>query len=448
MMPGESSVAGTRPSLSSGNRAVKGLCCCVAACLLLALIADAWRHEPIARASGALSGDANVANGAPDLVVTSIISAQGLIGCPTTGAGLIVTIRNQGTAPAGEFLTSLSGGFTSCSPWHTTALDAGADRSFFCPAGMPGASVYTATVDVGDTVAESDETNNTLVTTVWVITLPTCTPSPTATLTPTPVPTGWLGPLTVTGYVREGITNHPLPGALVSGYVQSVRGGGGALPVVTTQPDGAYNLPTGFGLYDTDTCHITASAVGHADGQASVGALSIYAGQPVNLTLAPLVVTPTPTATPFNFLHLTVSLQGRPPAPDPTWRIPLRIRLWNDESTLLDTTEMTDTYGAVRMENLLMGTYHLMVQGPYTLSNMRENLTIGPGANLVSMGVLRTGDSNEDDIVDILDFSLFRGLFGGADPRGDFDGNGIVDIVDFSLLRLNFGRYGPVIVAP
>ncbi len=441
-MPSVSQVTGTRPSISSGSQASQRLWGWVAACLLLALIAGVWRYQPTAHASGAL------ANGAPDLVVTSIISAQGLIGCPTTSAGLIVTIHNQGTAPADEFLTTLSGGFTSCSPWHTMTLDPGADRFFFCPAAMPGASVYTATVDVEDTVAESDETNNTLVTTVWVITLPTCTPSPTATHTPTPVPTGWLGPLTVTGYVREGITDHPLPGAVVSGYVQSMRGGGGALPVVTAQPDGAYSLPTGFGLYDTDTCHITASAVGHADDQASVGALSVYAGQSVNLTLAPLVVTPTPTATPVNFLHLTVSLQGRPPAPDPTWRIPLRIRLWNDEITLLDATEMTDTYGAVRLENLSMGTYHLMVQGPYTLSNLRENLIIGPDANLVSMGVLRTGDGNEDDLVDILDFSLFRTLFGSADPRGDFDGSGIVDIVDFSLLRLNFGLYGPIIITP
>src|SRR4029077_8188641 len=68
-------------------------------------------------------------------------------------------------------------------------------------------------------------------------------------------------------------------------------------------------------------------------------------------------------------------------------------------------------------------------------------------------GVLPAGDADNNDLVDIVDFSLLRAVFGAATtcgtaasapiPCADFDANGLVDIVDFSMWRSNFGIAGP-----
>ena len=65
------------------------------------------------------------------------------------------------------------------------------------------------------------------------------------------------------------------------------------------------------------------------------------------------------------------------------------------------------------------------------------------------MGLQPAGDVNNDNLVDISDFSLLRATFGkscgdgGYDGRADFTGDCLVDISDFSLLRGNFGQAGP-----
>jgi hypothetical protein len=64
------------------------------------------------------------------------------------------------------------------------------------------------------------------------------------------------------------------------------------------------------------------------------------------------------------------------------------------------------------------------------------------------MGVQRVGDVNNDNLVDIVDFTLLRASFGlvcgdrGYDGRAEFTGDCLVDIVDFTLLRSNFGEAG------
>ena len=48
-------------------------------------------------------------------------------------------------------------------------------------------------------------------------------------------------------------------------------------------------------------------------------------------------------------------------------------------------------------------------------------------------------DLNNDLTVQLLDFSLFRAVFGTPDPDADFNGNGTVGTEDFSILRAYFG---------
>jgi hypothetical protein len=66
----------------------------------------------------------------------------------------------------------------------------------------------------------------------------------------------------------------------------------------------------------------------------------------------------------------------------------------------------------------------------------------------VEMGLMRAGDANNDNRVDVGDFSVARSTFGleignpGYDARADFNGDGTVNIADFNLLRQNFGSGG------
>ena len=67
---------------------------------------------------------------------------------------------------------------------------------------------------------------------------------------------------------------------------------------------------------------------------------------------------------------------------------------------------------------------------------------LAPGTNILDIGVLIEGDAVPDNVVNILDFSLLRVLYGSADPHADLNQDGVVDILDFSLLSENFGQMG------
>jgi hypothetical protein len=64
------------------------------------------------------------------------------------------------------------------------------------------------------------------------------------------------------------------------------------------------------------------------------------------------------------------------------------------------------------------------------------------------IGLARAGDVNNDNLVDVTDFTLLRATFGkgcadgGYDGRADFTGDCLVDITDFTLQRGNFGQSG------
>jgi hypothetical protein len=72
-----------------------------------------------------------------------------------------------------------------------------------------------------------------------------------------------------------------------------------------------------------------------------------------------------------------------------------------------------------------------------------------------SFGMLPTGASDNNDLVDIVDFSQFRSVFGQINqtcgtgnpvvsPCANYDASGPVDIVDLSLLRSNYEKSGPI----
>ncbi len=143
------------------------------------------------------AGTAGAPGALPDLIVIDMRSAQQTLNCPPVGAGVIVTIFNQGDAAAGEFATRLTsvGSETVVRP---EGLAAGQSAELYFGDVMPLSIQRTAVADVDNHVAESNEGNNVLIKTFGIYTVPTCTTTPTPTPTPTPTrPAGALPDLTV-----------------------------------------------------------------------------------------------------------------------------------------------------------------------------------------------------------------------------------------------------------
>jgi hypothetical protein len=131
--------------------------------------------------------------------------------------------------------------------------------------------------------------------------------------------------------------------------------------------------------------------------------------------------------------------------------------------------QTTDASGffTASLSGLPGGTYNWRVKGPNTTPD--TNTTPGFLANtgsvvlsdaaglsaiFVEMGLMRSGDANNDNTVSVADFNILRNTFGkiasdpGFDPRADFNRNQVVDISDFNLLRINFGSSGAPPIGP
>ena len=139
----------------------------------------------------------------------------------------------------------------------------------------------------------------------------------------------------------------------------------------------------------------------------------------------------------------SVALQGRPSPPSIQWSIPLTVTV---ASTSFAVT--TDQSGNFTISGLMPGIYNIKVKNGHTLANIRRNVTIVSGNNSVHLGTLLEGDADNNNIVNIVDFSILRSGFSpGFDPRADFNDDGVVNITDFSLLRTNFYRVGDIVVS-
>ena len=67
------------------------------------------------------------------------------------------------------------------------------------------------------------------------------------------------------------------------------------------------------------------------------------------------------------------------------------------------------------------------------VSNTDQIDTDGDG-----FGNICDADLNNDNVVNVLDFNIFRTVFLTSDPNSDFDGNGVVNVFDFNIFRQLF----------
>ncbi|MBK8027731.1 MAG: hypothetical protein IPK19_41710 [Chloroflexi bacterium] len=148
-------------------------------------------------------------------------------------------------------------------------------------------------------------------------------------------------------------------------------------------------------------------------------------------------------------LDLSVTLQGRPPAPHARWVVPLHVMIRNQTTNVLvlDTTLTTDTSGHVTITGLANGTYRVWAKHSTGLAVVQDIVVTG-GSQTLNLSVLREGDANNNNSVTIGDFSILASSFGsvsggaGFDARADFNGDSAVTVGDFSLLASNFGLVG------
>src|SRR4051812_33107520 len=77
----------------------------------------------------------------------------------------------------------------------------------------------------------------------------------------------------------------------------------------------------------------------------------------------------------------------------------------------------------------------------------QPQVTAQRGAGRVGLSPRVLGDINNDGIVDIRDYGIWRQQFGATDcgTPADLNGDCLVDIRDYGIWRQNFGQTGPTV---
>ena len=143
--------------------------------------------------------------------------------------------------------------------------------------------------------------------------------------------------------------------------------------------------------------------------------------------------------------------QGRPPQPDPLQMLPitlsLRLASGGPDNEYMGFTTDASGYFTVPVGTLPGGLYSWAAKDPIYLANGGV-FTLTGGINNIEMGLMRTGDCDDNNVDNSVDFSILRSTFGlsigqtGYDERADFDGNQVIGATDFGLLKSNFGTGG------
>jgi photosystem II stability/assembly factor-like uncharacterized protein len=150
--------------------------------------------------------------------------------------------------------------------------------------------------------------------------------------------------------------------------------------------------------------------------------------------------------------------------PDSNQMLPITLTLKSGTTEVNYPQQTTDASGFFTVSvTLPPGTYTWRVKGPLNGPGGNVNTgylarsgttTISAGVNQQEMGLQKTGDANNDNVVDILDFNLLKQAFGAPGPnppydrRADFNYDNVVDILDFNLLKQNFAQPGDPPVRP
>jgi hypothetical protein len=146
---------------------------------------------------------------------------------------------------------------------------------------------------------------------------------------------------------------------------------------------------------------------------------------------------------PYGTLQGQVTEEGRPTPPDARWEISLTVKLSRTGSVVYTRTVQTDDSGVFTITDIEPGTYSVWVKHSHTLARRVDGVAIAAGETITrDFGTLLEGDANDDNAVNVFDFSIWRLEFGTSAFRSDFNNDGVVNVFDFSLWRKNFGESG------
>ena len=132
----------------------------------------------------------------------------------------------------------------------------------------------------------------------------------------------------------------------------------------------------------------------------------------------------------------------------------LTLKLGTTEMNYPPTTTDESGHFVVSVTGLVSGTWSWRVKGPQFLANSGTLTLAGAPVTEVEMGVMRTGDANNDNIDNITDFNIQKAVFAmacgqpGYDGRADFTEDCRINISDFNLLRADFGQSGAPQITP
>src|SRR5688572_29984910 len=150
-------------------------------------------------------------------------------------------------------------------------------------------------------------------------------------------------------------------------------------------------------------------------------------------------------------LNGSVVLQGRPPAPNAQWQIPLTVDFYaegNMSTPSFTRYVTTDNSGNFTITEITPGNYKVAVKNGHTLRRVSQLETFSAGVKNLSFGTLLEGDGVDNNVVNVFDLSLLATIYGksfgeaGFDSRADFNNDGVVNIFDLSILANNYNLTG------
>jgi len=129
--------------------------------------------------------------------------------------------------------------------------------------------------------------------------------------------------------------------------------------------------------------------------------------------------------------------------------VPLAVTITRsgDNSVVFDELVNSDSNGQFTVSGLAVDSYRIRVKHAQTLASALD-FVMSIGEQMITIDPLRMGDTDNNNLVNVTDFSLVAAAFGKVtgevefDARADFNGDAIINITDFSLLANNFGQIG------
>jgi len=119
------------------------------------------------------------------------------------------------------------------------------------------------------------------------------------------------------------------------------------------------------------------------------------------------------------------------------------VRLYNSGDVNIDTYTVQNSSGTFVFNGLLDGTYYIIAKDNHHLAQRTDGLVISSSdTSAGTTDELVAGDINDDNVINILDASYLKSVFGTSNAIGDINHDGTATEADMSYVRLHFGAVG------